>query len=237
MRILAIESSANTASVAIIDEECLVAEYTINHKKTHSQTLLPMIDEICNMTESDCKDLDAVAVSVGPGSFTGLRIGAATGKGIALALNKKMVAVPTLEAMAYNYYGADFMICPIMDAKRRHLYAGVYTFDNDNKLVKMLDQTLISYEDLVEKLNAFSKENNKKIVFVGDGIDVAKDYFKDNLSCEYEYAFVGLRTQRAASVALAARCMVTEDEGKLIDGALLCPDYLRPSQAERLRNA
>ena len=99
MKVLAIESSAVTASVAIMTEDTLIAEYTINYKKTHSQTLLPMIDEICRMTETDVSDIDIVAVSDGPGSFTGLRIGAATGKGIALAKDKPMVAVPTLEAM------------------------------------------------------------------------------------------------------------------------------------------
>ena len=103
MKVLAIESSAVTASVAIMTEDTLIAEYTINYKKTHSQTLLPMIDEICRMTENNAADCDIIAVSNGPGSFTGLRIGAATGKGLALALDKPMVAVPTLEAMAYNF--------------------------------------------------------------------------------------------------------------------------------------
>ncbi|MFQ7395423.1 MAG: tRNA (adenosine(37)-N6)-threonylcarbamoyltransferase complex dimerization subunit type 1 TsaB [Lachnospira eligens] len=117
MRILSIESSAVTASVAILEDDTLVAEYTINHKMTHSQTLLPMIDEIFSMVQLKPDDVDVIAVSKGPGSFTGLRIGAATGKGIALALDKKMVAVPTLAAMAYNLYG-DRYICPVMDARR-----------------------------------------------------------------------------------------------------------------------
>ena len=107
MRILAIESSAVTASVAILTDDVLTAEYTVNYKKTHSQTLLPMIDEICKMTETEPESFDLIAVSQGPGSFTGLRIGAATGKGIALALDKKMVAVPTLKAMAYNVSETD----------------------------------------------------------------------------------------------------------------------------------
>ena len=122
MKVLAIESSAVTASVAIMTEDTLIAEYTINYKKIHSQTLLPMIDEICRMTETDVSDIDIVAVSDGPGSFTGLRIGAATGKGIALAKDKPMVAVPTLEAMAYNLMGDKRLICPVMDARRQHLY-------------------------------------------------------------------------------------------------------------------
>ena len=102
MRILAIESSAVTASVAILTDDTLTAEYTINYKKTHSQTLLPMIDEICDMTDVKPDEFDVVAVSTGPGSFTGLRIGVATGKGIALATGIKMAAVPTLDAMAMN---------------------------------------------------------------------------------------------------------------------------------------
>ena len=100
MKVLAIESSAVTASVAIMTEDTLIAEYTINYKKTHSQTLLPMIDEICRMTENNAADCDIISVCFGPGSFTGFRIGSATGKGVALALDKPMVAVPTLEAMA-----------------------------------------------------------------------------------------------------------------------------------------
>ena len=119
MRILAIESSAVTASVAILTDDVLTAEYTVNYKKTHSQTLLPMIDEICKMTETEPESFDLIAVSQGPGSFTGLRIGAATGKGMALALDKKMAAVPTLKAMAYNVSKTDCLICPVMDARRQ----------------------------------------------------------------------------------------------------------------------
>jgi len=129
MKVLAIESSAVTASVAIMTEDTLIAEYTINYKKTHSQTLLPMIDEICRMTETDVSDIDIVAVSDGPGSFTGLRIGAATGKGIALAKDKPMVAVPTLEAMAYNLMGDKRLICPVMDARRPFMPADEFLLD------------------------------------------------------------------------------------------------------------
>ena len=157
MKVLAIESSAVTASVAIMTENTLIAEYTINYKKTHSQTLLPMIDEICRMTETDVSDIDIVAVSDGPGSFTGLRIGAATGKGIALAKDKPMVAVPTLEAMAYNLMGDKRLICPVMDARRQHLYSGLYRFDAE-KLEIIHEQCLISYQELVDILNAQDEE-------------------------------------------------------------------------------
>ena len=226
MKVLAIESSAVTASVAIMTEDTLIAEYTINYKKTHSQTLLPMIDEICRMTENNAADCDIIAVSNGPGSFTGLRIGAATGKGLALALDKPMVAVPTLEAMAYNFYGDDRIICPVMDARRAHLYSGLYRFEN-GKLITVHEQCLISYGELAGILN----EVKEKVVFVGDGIAAAKDYFKDNLTCNYTFSPAGLRTQRASSVALAAIDMA--NEGKTIGSDMLKPDYLRPSQAER----
>lgn len=153
MRILAIESSAVTASVAILTDDVLTAEYTVNYKKTHSQTLLPMIDEICKMTETEPESFDLIAVSQGPGSFTGLRIGAATGKGIALALDKKMVAVPTLKAMAYNVSETDCLICPVMDARRQHLYTALYRLDKDGKPQEVLAQSLLSYEELIKLLN------------------------------------------------------------------------------------
>lgn len=229
MKVLAIESSAVTASVAIMTEDTLIAEYTINYKKTHSQTLLPMIDEICRMTETDVSDIDIVAVSDGPGSFTGLRIGAATGKGIALAKDKPMVAVPTLEAMAYNLMGDKRLICPVMDARRQHLYSGLYRFDAE-KLEIIHEQCLISNQELVDILNAQDEE----VVFVGDGIDVAGDYIKDNLKCRYSFSKPHIKTQRASSVALAAIYMA--QEGKTINSDLMKPDYLRPSQAEREHN-
>ena len=128
MKILAIDSSGIVATVAILDDDILVAEYTINYKKTHSQTLLPMIEEITKMTELDLKELDAVAIAGGPGSFTGLRIGSATAKGLGLALDVPLVSVPTLDALAYNLCGSADIVCPMMDARRQQVYTGVYSF-------------------------------------------------------------------------------------------------------------
>ena len=116
MKILAIDSSSLVATVAVMQDDIMVAEYTINHKKTHSQTLLPMIDEIVRMAEICLDDIDAIAVSAGPGSFTGLRIGSATAKGLGLVWKKPLIHIPTVDAMAYNLYGTDKIICPIMDA-------------------------------------------------------------------------------------------------------------------------
>ena len=116
-RILGIDSSGLVAGVAVTEGDVLLAEYTTNYKKTHSQTLLPMLDELCRMVELDMNTLDAIAIASGPGSFTGLRIGSGTAKGLGLALNKPLVEVPTLEGLAWNLWGAGGIVCP-MDLRK-----------------------------------------------------------------------------------------------------------------------
>ena len=129
MRVLGIESSSLVASVALVTDDILTGEYTANFKKTHSQTLLPMLDELAKLLELDLNTVDAIAVAGGPGSFTGLRIGAATAKGLGLALKKPLIHVPTVDALAYNMWGASGLICPIMDARRRQVYTGLYQME------------------------------------------------------------------------------------------------------------
>ena len=128
MKLIGIDSSGLVASVAIMEDDKLVAEYTVNNKKTHSQTLLPMLEEIVQSTGLDLKEVDAIAIAAGPGSFTGLRIGSATAKGLGLALKKPIVPVSTVDALAYNMYGTDCLVCPIMDARRNQVYTGIYEF-------------------------------------------------------------------------------------------------------------
>ena len=137
MKILALDSSSLVASVAIITDDILTAEYTINYKKTHSQTLLPMLNEMAKNIDLDLNSIDAIAIASGPGSFTGLRIGAATAKGLGLALDKPIISVPTLEAMAYNIYTFDRFIVPIMDARRDQVYTGIYQMEEEEiKIIK-----------------------------------------------------------------------------------------------------
>ena len=121
MKILGLDSSGLVASVAVVEEDITIAEYTVNYKKTHSQTLLPMLDELKRMTELDLHTLDAIAIAAGPGSFTGLRIGSATAKGLGLALNLPILPVPTVDALAYNLYGSSALVCPLMDARRNQV--------------------------------------------------------------------------------------------------------------------
>ena len=128
MKLLALDSSGLVASVAILDGETLVAEYTLNYKKTHSQTLLPMLDEIVKMTQTELSEVDAIAVAAGPGSFTGLRIGSATAKGLGLALNKPIISVPTLDGVACIFYFTLVLICPMTMASRKLFYSVICQF-------------------------------------------------------------------------------------------------------------
>ena len=228
MKILAIEASSLVASVAILTDDVLTAEYTMNHKITHSQTLLPMIDEICRRTETEPEEFDAIAVSGGPGSFTGLRIGSATAKGLGMALNIPLIHVPTLEAMAYNMYGTDMLVCPIMDARRSQVYTGIYQFV-DGKLETHMKECAIGIEELLQVLEEF----NLRTVFVGDGIPAYREIIDINARFPYIYAPAGMNRQRASSVAVLG--MEYFKQGRTETAAEHLPDYLRVSQAERER--
>ncbi len=226
MKILALDSSGLVASVAIVEDDNLLGEYTMNYKKTHSQTLLPMLDEVAKMIELDMNSLDAIAVSKGPGSFTGLRIGSATAKGLGLALNKPIVSVPTIDAMAFNMWGAKDLVCPIMDARRQQTYTGLFEF-KDGKMNTIIEQSVLMIEEIIEKIN----EIGKKVIFLGDGVDVFKDYIKENIKVPYEYALANNNKQRASSVAVLGEIMFKEGKAELASEHK--PDYLRLSQAER----
>ena len=130
MKILALDSSGLVASVAVMEDENMLAEYTMNYKKTHSQTLLPMLDEMAKMIDLDLNTIDAIAVAGGPGSFTGLRIGSATAKGLGLALDKPIIPVPTVDGLAYNLFGVNDLVCPMMDARKNQVYTGLYAFED-----------------------------------------------------------------------------------------------------------
>ena len=228
MRILALDSSGLVATVAILEDEQMIAEYTVNYKKTHSQTLLPMLDELVSMTEFDLSTVDAIAVAGGPGSFTGLRIGAATAKGLGLALDKPLIHVPTVDGMAYGMYGVSGLICPMMDARRNQVYTGIYRFE-DGELVVVEAQMAVALDELIEKLNAYGE----KVTFLGDGVPVYREQLEEKLDVSYCFAPAHVNRQRAAAVgALGMRYFA---EGKVETATQHKPDYLRLSQAERER--
>lgn len=228
MKILALDSSGIVASVAVVEDDTLLAEYTVNYKKTHSQTLLPMLDEIVKMTELDLNTVDAIAVAAGPGSFTGLRIGSATAKGLGLALKKPLVAVPTVEALAYNLYDARGIICPLMDARRNQVYTGIYRFC-DHKLITVKGQWAGAVTELLEELNSLGEP----VTFLGDGVPVFRNTIAEILKVPYSFAPAHVNKQRAAAVA--ALGVEYYKEGRIQTAEEHCPDYLRVSQAERER--
>lgn len=256
MKICAIDSSGLVAGVAIAEDGICTAEYNIQYKVTHSQTLLPMLDEICRRVQTDIKDIDAYAVAAGPGSFTGLRIGIATVKGLGLAVDRPLAAIPTLEALAENAYGWPDIICPIMDARRSQVYTGIYEFDrsgqNDKegrkaalngsrqRLKCLRGQMAIGFSELCDILNEMGRE----VLFLGDGVPVFKGEMENRLQIGYDLAPLHMNRQKASALAALAEYYLTSDEaerlalgleGEITDTERLTPIYLRPSQAERVR--
>lgn len=239
MRVLAIDSSGLTATVAVVEDDRTIAEYTTNFKKTHSQTLLPMIDEMMRMIEMDVSDVDAIAVAGGPGSFTGLRIGSATAKGLGLALDKPLIHVPTLDAMAYSLYGCEDIICPVMDARRKQVYTGLYSFarkkpEDDSLYDEPVFQVLrmqmaVPVEELIRHLNVY----RRRVVFLGDAVPVYTETLAEGMKVPYSFAPSFMNRQRAAVVgALGIHYYQT---GRFETAAEFKPEYLRRSQAERER--
>lgn len=228
MKILALDSSGLVASVAIVSDDNLIGEYTVNYKKTHSQTLLPMLDEVAKMVELDLSTIDVIAVSAGPGSFTGLRIGSATAKGLALALNKEIVSVPTVDALAYNMWGCRDLVCPLMDARRNQAYTGLYGF-SDGKMDTLIKQCVVQIDEIIDKIN----KEGQKVIFLGDGVPVFKEYIRENIIVPYDFAPAMCNKQRASAVACLGQILF--GEGKAVPAYEHKPEYLRLSQAERER--
>ena len=225
MTILSFESSAKAASVALVRDGELIAQYSQCCALTHSRTLLPMAEDMLKNTELTFNDVDLLACAHGPGSFTGIRIGVATVKGLSWALEKPCVGVSTLEAMAWHGISAGGFICPVMDARRSQVYNALFEI-REGKPIRLTKDRAISLEELradVEKLSG-------SVLLVGDGTAITSDYFA-SAGLEFRTAPANLVMQSAWGVAMAA-------EGKQAgDSASLLPVYLRLSQAERERQA
>lgn len=226
MKILSVDTAANVASAAIVDGDKLVCEVTINNKKTHSQTLMPIIDTILNHAGMEISDMDFLAVANGPGSFTGLRIGVSAVKGLAYAKNIPVVGISTLEAMAYNLPFCKFSISPIMDARRQQVYNAVYEWENGELIEKKAPRAL-GIDELCEELGKVGK----KVVFVGDAAAVYKEIIIEKLGDMAVFAPSCAAEQRASSLAIAAKKRYQKTGGE--SAFELSPVYLRKSQAER----
>ncbi len=226
MKILAVDSSANVASAAITEDDKLICEFTLNHKKTHSEKLMPMIDELFHSAQLTPGDIDLFAAANGPGSFTGLRIGVATVKGLAHAVQKPVAGVSTLLAMAYNLPFCGALVAPIMDARRAQVYNGIYRW-RSGRFEAVAAPRAIAMRDCLADL----RELGEPVVFLGDGVPVHREQIQAQLGGQAMFAPSSCNRQRAASVALAAAQMY--QDGLCQNYYTLAPVYLRKPQAER----
>jgi tRNA threonylcarbamoyladenosine biosynthesis protein TsaB len=230
MKILAIEASGPVAGCALLEDETLTAEYSVQYKKKHSQSLVPMLNEMKEMLDLDLSSIDFIAVTAGPGSFTGLRIGAATVKGLGLALDKPVLPVPTVDSLACGLYGTDRVICPLMDARRQQVYTGIY--ENKDGLRILEPQCVTALTEITGKLNELGRE----VIFLGDGVPVNEEALRDEMKVPYLIAPAHLNRQRAASTAVrAAQIYAEKGEEALVSADDFRPEYLRVPQAERER--
>lgn len=226
MKILAVDTSSAVAAVAVTENTKLLGEYTINHKKNHSQKLMPMIREIMDSLELSAGEIDVYAASSGPGSFTGLRIGITTIKAIAFAAGKPVVSVPTLDALAYNVPETQSIICPIMDARNNQVYTALYKYEKGEQ-VKMTEYMGVS----ILELTGIVKGKNQKAVFVGDGVEVHRELLQIELGDSCGFLPESMALQKGSSVAQLA--YLKASGGMLEDCFEMTPFYLRKPQAER----
>lgn len=225
MRVLSIDTSTMTATAAIIEEERLLCQFTLHHKWTHSQKLMPLIDHMLQASELTIDQIDCFACAKGPGSFTGLRIGVATIKGFAQAMQKPVVGVPTLHALAYNLFQAKGLICPIIDAQRDCVYAALYEW-KENDLILLEDYKAIPIKQLCNLL----KQKKKHINFLGDACEMHKEKIETAELISYAIAPSTHSLSSAASVGALAIKMIAEGNESHYD--TLKPYYIRKSQAE-----
>lgn len=228
MKILAVDTSATAASVAVAEENKLIGEFSINTALTHSQTLMPMVDELLKNTGLSVNDIDAVAVNAGPGSFTGVRIGVAAVKGIAFPKNLSCVSVSTLESMAYNMLGNDCIVCSVMDARCSQVYNALFRVKGCT-VTRMTDDRALSLTDLKNELQNI----NEKVVLVGDGAVLCSKFLGEELE-NIMLAPFNNRIQTASSVAYAAFEKI--NNGETVKADELMPVYLRLPQAQRELN-
>lgn len=225
MNILAIDTTSNVATAAIVEDTKLIAQYTLNHKKTHSQRIMGMIDEVLKSSQLDSSCIDAFAVSNGPGSFTGVRIGVAAIKAMAHVHKKPVVCVNSLEGLAYNTSYTNALICPIMDARRNTVYNAVYKYSGD--VLECITQPRAI--DIDECLAELAK-TGQDVIFIGDGIFV----YADKITAFGSRGHIGVTGANMHQAAAVAQCAYIKINAGMVDtyqSAL--PFYMKKSQAEQ----
>ncbi len=230
MQILAFDSAALTATAALLRDGVILSEISSTNALNHSVRLLPMIDEVLALAGTTIGEVDAFAVSAGPGSFTGVRIGISTLKGLALGTEKLCAPVSTLEALGWNELGFCGVICAVMDARRNEFYNALFSTSEDGKLVRLTEDRAIDAENLFQELS----RRNQSVVLCGDGAPLFYQHCKTRNSAKnIQISSPNRMVQRAASVALVGEQMLKDGRGVTADQ--LAPLYLRASGAERKR--
>ncbi|MCX7711026.1 MAG: tRNA (adenosine(37)-N6)-threonylcarbamoyltransferase complex dimerization subunit type 1 TsaB [Clostridia bacterium] len=226
MKILAVDTSSTVAAVAVAENTKLLGEFIINHKKTHSQKLMPMIKNILDSLELSPAEIDLYAASSGPGSFTGLRIGVTAVKAMAFAAGKPVVSVPTLDALAYNVPETEALICPMMDARNNQVFTAIYKYEKGEQ-IKITEYMGIPVLELIDMI----KGKNQKAVFIGDGVEVHRELLQIELGGKSIFLPNSLSMNRGSSVAQIAYLKAIK--GFTENCFEMAPFYLRKSQAER----
>jgi tRNA threonylcarbamoyladenosine biosynthesis protein TsaB len=228
MKILSIESASVTASCAVSEGENILGEYTLRHKKTHSEKLMPLIEKLIEELGLKINEIDVIAISEGPGSYTGLRIGAAIAKSMAYAADIKIISVPTIQSLAANIYDTDKLIVPVMDAKAGRVYTGIYKWVN-GECKEVLKQFPCNIDELIEILNGY----DEPVIFNGDGSVNYREKIDNNINRKAYFAPEIFNYLKASTLAFIASKMAVE--GDTVAAKDFKPQYLRLSQAERNR--
>lgn len=224
MRVLSIDTATEAASCAVIEDNRLLGEITFNFEKQHSVILMPIIDNLLSSLHMDISSIDGFIASKGPGSFTGLRIGMSTIKGLSFGAQKPFISVSTLDALAYNLAYSSGIICPILDALRDNVYTALYTFEGE-ELKKISDYMVISIDELINLV-----KNEESVHFIGDGTAKFREVLKENVKGSY-FAPAHLNLARASSLGELGSKLLSS--GIYEDLNTSAPIYLRKSQAER----
>jgi tRNA threonylcarbamoyladenosine biosynthesis protein TsaB len=223
MKILGIDTSTRCGSVGLIHDQEVISEYHLNIPLTHSGRLLSAIDHLLKESGCPMEELDGWAISLGPGSFTGLRIGVSTVKGLAYATRKPVAGVSSLDVLASQISPTPYLICPILDARKGEVYTALYRYDKANFLNRRSDYQAMRPEDLVKKIK-------EKVIFVGDGIKTYGDYLKHSLFSFALFPNPFLHLPHGSAVARLGSELL--HKGVFLDVEAFTPIYIRPSEAE-----
>lgn len=225
MKILGVDTSTKVATIAVMDGEKVIGEYSLSKDMSHSEKLMPMVKEVLDNIELKIEDIDLYAVGLGPGSFTGLRIGVATLKSFAHLFDKPIIGVSTLESLAYNMYLNNSIIMPMLDARRDRVYTALYKFE-DSKIQEIEGSQILEIGNIEEKLESYGN-----IIVNGEGSLVYREEIENALGVKVKFSSSGQNMPRAVSICEIA--FQKYNEGKRDNLFTLTPDYIRPSQAER----